>query len=170
MNKTALTLLSAVCLTALAVPALAAGPQGMRGAHHAAGHSGSILEAFDTNNDGQLTQTEIDTFRADRLAKFDSDGNGTLSLKEYEALWLDAYRERMVDEFQRHDHDGDAVVTAEEFNEPYAKLVARMDRNGDGILTSEELNPRRHRDASERRGPRTEGEPRRPHMDGDDDE
>ncbi|MDA1059831.1 MAG: hypothetical protein O3C65_14225 [Proteobacteria bacterium] len=170
MNKTTLTLLSAVCLTALAVPALAAGPQGMRGGHHAAGHGGGVLETFDTNNDGRLTQAEIDTFRADRLAKFDSDNNGTLSLKEYEALWLDAYRERMVDEFQRHDDDGDSVVTAEEFNEPYAKLVARMDRNGDGILTGEELNPRRHRDASAQRGARMEGEHRGPRMDDDDDE
>ena len=153
MKKTSLTLLSAVCLAALSVPALAAGPQGMRG-HAAHGGNSNLLETFDANNDGQLTQAEIDSFRAERLAKFDTDGNGTLSLQEYEALWLDAYRERMVDEFQRHDDDGNSLVTTEEFSDPFANMVTRMDRNDDGILSGEELNPRRHRDISERRGAR----------------
>ena len=150
MKKMTLALLTTIGVGALAATAVAAGPQGMRGMHHQGGHG--LLTAFDTNGDGQLTQAEIDTFRADRLAKFDTDGNGTLSLQEYQALWLDAYRERMVDEFQRHDDDGDSVVTAAEFNEPYANIVARMDRNGDGILAGDELNPRRHRDVSDRRG------------------
>ena len=154
MKKTSLTLLSAACFAALTVPALAAGPQGMRGHHAAHGGGTNLLETFDTNGDGQLTQAEIDGFRAERLAKFDTDGNGTLNLQEYEALWLDAFRERMVDAFQRHDDDGDGIVTAEEFNDPYANMVARMDRNDDGILSGEELRPKRHRDISHRRGAR----------------
>jgi hypothetical protein len=85
MTKTSLTLLSAACLAALTVPALAAGTQGVRG-HHAAIGGSNLLETFDTNGDGQLTQAEIDGFRAERLAKFDTDGNGTLNLEEYEAL------------------------------------------------------------------------------------
>ena len=153
MKKTSLTLLSAVCLAALTVPVLAAGPQAMRG-HAAHGGGSNLLETFDANNDGQLTQAEIDGFRAERLAKFDTDGNGTLSLQEYEALWHDAYRERMVDEFQRHDDDGNSIVTTEEFSDPFANMVTRMDRNDDGILSGEELNPRRHRDISTRRAPR----------------
>ena len=152
MKKTSLTILSAVCLAALTVPALAAGPQGMRGHHAAHGGGANLLETFDTNGDGQLTQAEIDGFRAERLAKFDTDGNGTLTLQEYEALWLDAFRERMVDAFQRHDDDG--IVTTEEFNDPYATMVARMDRNDDGVLSGEELRPKRHRDAAHRRGAR----------------
>ncbi|MEQ8248300.1 MAG: hypothetical protein RID42_11545 [Alphaproteobacteria bacterium] len=152
MNKITLALLTTLGIAAVSAPALAAGPHGMRAMHGGAGHGAGLLETFDSNNDGQLTQAEIDTFRTDRLAKFDTDGNGTLSLQEYQALWLDAYRERMVDEFQRHDDDGDSIVTAEEFSEPYANLVSRMDRNGDGVLNADELNPRRHRDVSDRRG------------------
>lgn len=153
MNKTTLALLSAVCIAAVAAPALAAGPQGLRGMHLARGGGSDMIETFDANGDGQLTQAEIDAFRANRLAAFDTDDDGELSLKEYQALWLDAHRERMVDDFQRHDDDGNARVTAAEFNEPFANMVARRDRNDDGVLTRDELQ-RRHRDISDRRDDR----------------
>ena len=55
--------------------------------------------------------------RSSRLAAFDQNNDGRLTLEEYQAMWLDAMRERMVDRFQAHDDDGDAVVTVEEFVE-----------------------------------------------------
>jgi Ca2+-binding EF-hand superfamily protein len=58
---------------------------------------------------------------------------------------MDAMRERMVDRFQAHDDDGDAMVTAEEFGEPFDRMVSRLDRNGDGELTSDELQRRGER-------------------------
>ncbi|MDJ0946661.1 MAG: caleosin family protein [Kiloniellales bacterium] len=120
----------------------------MHGGHgHKGGHHGRhserrferLLESYDSNEDGKLTQAEIDAVRAERLAKFDSDGDGSLTLQEYEALWLDAMRERMVDRFQSHDDDGDGRVTAEEFGERFSKLVARRDRDGDGEITREDF-------------------------------
>ncbi len=92
------------------------------------------LAAYDTNGDGSLTQEEVDAARAARLAEFDTDGTPGLSLAEYQALWLDAVRERMVDDFQRYDNDGDGIVTAEEFGRSSANLVARADHNGDGAI------------------------------------
>ena len=56
-----------------------------------------LFEAFDANQDGTLTQAEVDQARQAKLAEFDADGDGSLSLEEYQALWLDAMRERMVD-------------------------------------------------------------------------
>ena len=103
----------------------------------------NLMATYDVNEDGQITQEEVDGFRADRLAAFDADGDGSLSLSEYEALWLDAYRERMVDNFQRHDDDGDGMVTVEEFSEDQSGMVARMDRNDDGVLTSEDRREKR---------------------------
>ncbi|MEM8658939.1 MAG: calcium-binding protein, partial [Pseudomonadota bacterium] len=104
------------------------GDRGERGearmmrAHHRGGDGGDragrlmrFMETFDANADGSLTQEEIDSTRAERLAEFDADTDGVLTLEEFQALWLDAMRERMVDQFQSHDDDGDGQVTAEEF-------------------------------------------------------
>ncbi len=128
-------------------------------------HSGgrSIFETFDTNADGSLKQAEVDQFRSDRLAKFDTSGDGQLTLEEYQALWLDAMRERMVDAFQRLDDDGDAVITREEFLEPFAQLVQRLDRDADGMVTQEEMRAQRE-EFRDRRGVRHDrsGSPRHP--------
>lgn len=103
----------------------------------------NLIATYDANEDGQITQEEVDSFRASRLAEFDADKDGSLSLGEYEALWLDAYRDRMVDNFQRHDDDGDGMVTVEEFSEDQSKMVSRMDSNGDGVLTEEDRKNQR---------------------------
>lgn len=124
------------------------GHHGMMGGHHGGGHGGKIrmmemIEAYDADGDGRVTQDEVDQWRANRLAEFDADGNGQLSLDEYEQLWLDAMRERMVDQFQSHDDDGDAQVTVEEFAQRTETLVMMRDRNDDGALSLEDLERRR---------------------------
>ena len=98
-----------------------------------------LIEAFDANDDGGVTQEEILMVRRTRLSEFDANNDGKLDLSEYEALWLDAMREQMVDRFQAHDDDGDGSVTIEEFSEDYANIVERRDRNGDGVLNSDDL-------------------------------
>ncbi|MEM9271064.1 MAG: hypothetical protein AAGA78_19260 [Pseudomonadota bacterium] len=98
-----------------------------------------MLNQFDTDGDRALTQEEVTAARAAQLAEFDADGNGELTLAEYEALWLDAMRERMVDRFQSHDDDGTGTITLEEFQEDVARLVERGDRNGDGVLNSDDF-------------------------------
>ena len=74
------------------------------------------------------------------------DSDGSLTLEEYQALWLDAMRERMVDRFQAHDDDGDAIVTVEEFGEFYSSIVRHVDRNDDGQITRDDLRRQRDRD------------------------
>ncbi len=115
------------------------GGHGKKGGRHGQRRFEHLLESYDSNEDGKLTQAEIDAVRAERLAKFDADGDGSLTLQEYEALWLDAMRERMVDRFQSHDDDGDGRVTAEEFGERHSKMVARRDRDGDGAITRDDF-------------------------------
>ena len=102
-----------------------------------------LIELYDLDGDDKVVQSEIDKARSDRLAAFDADGDGTLSLQEYEALWLDAMRERMVDRFQSHDDDGDGHITPEEFSERTSHLVLRRDRNEDGAISLEEAR-RKH--------------------------
>jgi hypothetical protein len=121
-----------------------AGAHGGHHGWHGEGHRGGMhpmrhmMETYDTNGDGAVSQAEIDEMRAGRLAEFDADGDGQLSLEEYEALWLDAMRDRMVDRFQFHDDDGDGQVTVSEFGKRSSKIVERHDRNGDGVLNEED--------------------------------
>jgi len=101
-----------------------------------------MLERFDRSGDGRVSQEDVDAVRAERHAAFDADGDGALSLDEYQALWLDAMRPRMVRAFQQHDADGDAAVTVDEFAARFAGMVARMDQDGDGVVTEAEMRQR----------------------------
>jgi len=128
------------------------------GKRHEGGHRGGgrfmfrMMESFDANDDGKLSQEEIDTARSERFTKFDGDTDQALTLSEYQELWLDAMRERMVDRFQALDADGDGRVTAEEFQRPFAKTVRRMDRNDDGVLDREDFQRRHHRESGDDNG------------------
>jgi hypothetical protein len=55
---------------------------------------------------------------------------------------MEQRRARMVRAFQRHDQDGNAELTADEFNRRASQIVERMDRNGDGKLSKEDRRGR----------------------------
>jgi len=101
-----------------------------------------MFETFDLDGDGAITQAEIDQVRNQRFTRFDADRDASLSLEEYQALWLDAMHERMVDRFQAYDDDGDAAVTGEEFAQPFVHMVDRLDRDGDRAVTMGEVHDR----------------------------
>ena len=79
------------------------GHGGMHGYGAKGRHSGKrierLLERFDANKDGELNQAELDASRKDLLGKHDTDNDGKLSLGEFERLWLDVMRRRMVRSF-----------------------------------------------------------------------
>lgn len=99
----------------------------------------ALLERYDANHDGKITQDEITKNRADWLAEFDTNKDGTLSLDEFKNLWMKANQERMVREFQFFDTDGNAQVTLQEYEAPLAQIVADRDRNGDGALSRDDM-------------------------------
>lgn len=124
-----------------------------RGGHHGAGHGGRgemMFKTFDTNKDGTITTAEIEAATQQRLNDNDANGDGALSLEEFQGVWMEMLRERMVDAFQRFDEDGDGVITKAEVDEKTSWMLSRMDRNDDGQITREEMRPRFRRGEGER--------------------
>lgn len=101
-----------------------------------------LMERFDSDKNGKLTQDELNKARESLLGKHDGNKDGALTLAEFSTLWLEVMHRRMVRNFQHMDEDGDASISLDEFLKPYANVVARKDRNGDGTLDKED---RRHR-------------------------
>ena len=113
--------------------------QAYGGGHHGHRHGGGMrmermLERFDSNGDGEVSLAELEQGQAGMLAAHDSDKNGALTLSEFEGVWLEFTRDHMVDRFQHLDGDGDGNVTGEELNKHANRMVRRMDRNGDGKI------------------------------------
>ena len=124
---------------ALAAPSLAQrGAMGMMGGLGAE----QLLREVDTDRDGRMTQAEIDAAVNARFTRFDADGNGRLSLDEFNALWADVTRPAAVRAFQFMDPNGDASVTKAEVEERTGRLVQRFDRNGDGALSMQDRGGR----------------------------
>jgi Ca2+-binding EF-hand superfamily protein len=148
-----------------------------RRGRHGKGHKGwgmyGMMKRFDTNEDGKLTQEELDGARNKLLSDHDGDKDGKLTLAEFEKLWLEVKRQRMVRSFQRIDKDGDASITLDEFLKPYSRIVERMDRNDDGVL---DLQDHRHHgwrgrgqrmmDGEHHRGGDGDDKDKRPHKGG----
>lgn len=65
-----------------------------------------------------------------RLAEFDADGDGSLSLAEFEALHATMIRETTVDRFQHLDADGDGRITETEMGAPARRMEMRRGMPG----------------------------------------
>jgi len=116
------------------------------GGHHS-GQRGEILfRTFDADKDGTVTAAEINAETERRMSGNDANGDGALSLEEFQGVWMEMIRSRMVDAFQRFDDDGDGVITKAEVDEKTSWMMSRMDRDGDGKITREEQRPRFRRD------------------------
>lgn len=69
-----------------------------------------------------------------RLAEFDADGDGSLSLPEFQALHTAMIREAMVDRFQHLDADGDGKISTDEMGAPMRRMEMRGMTGGAGSM------------------------------------
>jgi hypothetical protein len=108
--------------------------------HHGKGrHMMEMFERFDTNSDGRVTKDEIEITRQAMFGGADGNNDSMLTLDEFEGLWLDHLRPRMVDKFQKLDNDGDGQVTETEFAKPMDRVAGWLDKNDDGVIEMKEL-------------------------------
>jgi len=103
--------------------------QGMMGGMH-----GKMKQMMDADGDGTVTPDEMRAGMQAQLAKYDADGNGNLSIEEFETLHSAMMREMMVDRFQHLDADGDGAVTSEEMTAPAAKMERMQKMKGDSKM------------------------------------
>ncbi len=115
------------------------------GRHKHTEHALRMLSRYDLNKDGALGLDEIRGERTRAFKAADADGDGTLTLKEYEALWSQTMRPRMVKSFQKHDDDGDGRITSEDYSSRFERMMTWMDRNKDGKIDADDMR-RHHRD------------------------
>ncbi|MGJ5619080.1 EF-hand domain-containing protein [Sulfitobacter sp. MF3-043] len=97
---------------------------------------GGLMKMMDADGDGNVTPEEMREVMQAKLTEYDSDGNGSLSIAEFETLHSAAIREMMVDRFQHLDADGDGAVTPEEMMAPADKMD-RMQKMRSGMMNSQ---------------------------------
>jgi len=111
----------------------------------AAAHRAKIFEKLDRNDDGYLENAEkrLGRFKqharkkmhraehkADRQLALDTNTDGKVSLKEFEA--------KSSPMFEKLDRNGDGTITPKEHKAAKREMFARMDVNGDGVLGAED--------------------------------
>ena len=92
------------------------------------------FERYDSNEDGVITQDEVDTVTAERFAAIVEDGD-SFDLERYRDVWMERSMRPQVRAFQRADRDGDGNITLEEYNLTSDAMFERLDRDGNGQLT-----------------------------------
>ncbi len=159
MKSRTKTVIGVAVAAVVATVAVAGVVQAARGYGGCGGMAGKmighhVVERFDTDGDGRLTQAEIDAARADHMARFDANSDGALTLEEFEGLFHELTQPVTVRAFQMLDPDGDASISADELDKRLARAVARHDRNGDGALSPDDMRRghwrgERHHDESD---------------------
>jgi len=103
----------------------AGGAWGMGGAMGPMG--GGMMWMLDTDGYGIATPQDIREGLQAKLKEYDADGDGALSIGEFETLHSAMIRETMVDRFQYLDADGDGAVTEQEMSTPANRMEHMQD-------------------------------------------
>ena len=94
--------------------------------HHQMMNAGmmDMLGMRNSSGDSETTPEEMRARLQATLKDYDADGNGSLSIDEFETYHSALIREKMVNRFQHLDADGNGAVTEQEMTAP----ADQMDR------------------------------------------
>lgn len=100
------------------------------------------FDEVDSNRSGTIDVAEIDRVRDKRFRRYDGDGDGYITLDEFNF----SVPEELADEIERRrrrfhvmDLDGDGQLSKDEYMKFGARVAAAADINGDGVVTREEF-------------------------------
>lgn len=148
-NKIAIAV-GAAALVGVAAVATASQAHRYHHGEYGYGHKGKMkmamqmMEKVDKDGDRVITRDEIDQFREEKVLAFDVDQDGAIALEEFEGMWVDFMRDRMVDRFQHLDRDGDGLISEAEMDERVDRVVRRLDRNEDGVIDQNDRRRHKH--------------------------
>ena len=89
----------------------------------------------DKDGDARVSEAEYERWRAKRYAKWDTDGDGTITRAEWMENKGGNNPERA---FDRADEDGDGQLSQAEVSARIAKEFLKRDADGDGYLSEAE--------------------------------
>ena len=100
------------------------------------------FEQLDTNQDGQVTEAEMQAHGAARFAQADTDGDGFLTESEIEAAGQERAKKKSARMIKHLDADKDGKLSVEEMGKRGGKgdRFAKLDTDNSGGLSKEEFD------------------------------
>lgn len=112
--------------------------------HHAPPFE-KLLEKFDVNQDGAISQDEVQSVHQVLFKAGDTNTDGFLTTEELDAVHAKERETHLTEKFAELDINGDGGISAEEASAETAsghgrhRHLTEMDANGDGLVTLEEM-------------------------------
>ncbi len=132
---------SAVAIAASATTLAAERGHGPRSGEH---FSMVMLERWDTDGNGAVTLEEFLTSPDDRFQAADADADGIVTEAELSQIVEDRGKSRGMRHFERYDKNGDGKVSLEEVTQlalnQAKRRFNRADADGDGFITAQEAS------------------------------
>lgn len=113
------------------------------------GHLSRFINQFDINGDKTVTKEEFSLAMQQRFKKMDTDGNGTVSQKEFTQHAKARQQEHQNRHKTKMDSNNDGVISKQEYLEAKRikaeKNFAALDKDNNGSLTDEEFKSEKSR-------------------------
>lgn len=117
------------------------GGEGHKGGHGMRGEQMSF-EKLDADGNGQITLEEMQNLGKDRFGDMDTNQDGKISQAEMEAHAQKRTTDRIAEMFERHDKDGDGMLSMDEMpgSDRGGRMFEHIDQDGSGSISEEEFD------------------------------